>query len=162
MSPARSSWSQFSTTWPWRISWSRTIRDLCAPSRWRSWSEPAGSRLPNLAGRNRRHMRAPDFEGQRSCLAPDQSRRKSAQARLGHLRQRWYRPVQTGIRRGHMDVEEEAARGEIERLRGMAGLDLAVRIMKAWRQDPGATRSQAELAAWLLRDYPDAAGLLPL
>jgi hypothetical protein len=61
-----------------------------------------------------------------------------------------------------MDVEEEAARGEIERLRGMAGLDLAVRIMKAWRQDPGATRSQAELAAWLLRDYPDAAGLLPL
>ena len=36
-----------------------------------------------------------------------------------------------------MSVEEEAARGEIDRLRSMTGLGLAVEVMRAWRADPG-------------------------
>jgi len=60
-----------------------------------------------------------------------------------------------------MDIEEEAARAEITRLAG-AGPGLAVEIMKAWLADPGKPRTQPELAAWLLRDFPAGQRLLPL
>ena len=61
-----------------------------------------------------------------------------------------------------MSIEEEPARGEIGRVRSMAGLGLAVEVMRAWRADPGRSLSRAEIAGWLLRDYPAGARLVPL
>ncbi len=63
-------------------------------------------------------------------------------------------------------IEEEAARAEIERLTAMRGLSLAAEIMKAWQGSaPRAadrTMTQADIAAWLMRDHPGGRRLMPL
>jgi hypothetical protein len=72
---------------------------------------------------------------------------------------------------GHGDdvaIGEEAARADIGRLTAMRDFGLAVEIMKAWSLGGAApaggmaTLTQADLAGWLLRDYPQCTRLLPL
>jgi hypothetical protein len=63
----------------------------------------------------------------------------------------------------HAAIEEEAARAEIDRLNSARGVGLSVEIMKAWRhRSSGRALSQAEIAEWLLRDYPSCLPLMPL
>jgi hypothetical protein len=63
-------------------------------------------------------------------------------------------------------IEEEAARAEIQRLTDMRGAGLAAEILTAWEGSGPRTGSRAmtqvEIAAWLMRDYPDGRRLLPL
>lgn len=63
-------------------------------------------------------------------------------------------------------IEEEAARAEIQRLTQMRGPGLAAEILKVWQGSRAPTGSramtEAELAAWLMREYPGGRRLLPL
>ena len=64
-------------------------------------------------------------------------------------------------------IEDEAVRAEIDRLTGLDLAELAVEIMGAFGLDRGRLvgsqgRTEQDVAAWLLRDYPTGGTFLPL
>ncbi len=64
-------------------------------------------------------------------------------------------------------IEDEAVRAEIDRLTGLDLAELAVEIMSAFGMDRGRLvgsqgRTEQDVAAWLLRDYPTGGAFLPL